>query len=230
MSIISQQTNAIPLVGSHNRIYNISGDQYNTTNTTHHHHPSTLSQNEENILAALKPVNRSGYYVTPCMKGTRQWVFDQIHTWLNSTHAPNILWLGGSPGAGKSTIASTLASKLAEMGRLGSHFFFKRGDVALSDPAAVWRTVAFDLAKVDPVFAERLMENIKDRKVDLSRADIELHFKYTIEDPLMESWNRRRLEDNMNQKCVSQSTNQHELTGVKNIKLAVPCCRIRRPG
>jgi hypothetical protein len=81
-------------------------------------------------------------------------------------------------------------SELAEMGRLGSSFFFKRGDAALSDPAAVWRTVAFDLAQVDPVFAERLVVNLKERKVDLSRADIESHFKYTIEDPLMESWRR----------------------------------------
>jgi pantothenate kinase-related protein Tda10 len=66
------------------------------------------------------------------MEGTRQWIIDQIHTWLNDFQAPNILWLGGSPGAGKSTIASTLVSQLAELGRLGSSFF---GDVALSDPA-----------------------------------------------------------------------------------------------
>jgi hypothetical protein len=192
MSIIPQQhnSNAIPLVGSHNQVYNISGDQYNTTNTTHHHHLSTPSQLEENVLAALKPVDRSVYYVTPCMQGTRQWVFDQIHTWLNDFQAPNILWLGGSPGAGKSTIASTLVSQLAEMGRLGSQFFFKRGDATLSNPAVVWRTIAFDLAQVDSVFAERLMKNIKERKVDLSRADIESHFKYTIADPLTESWKR----------------------------------------
>jgi hypothetical protein len=187
MSIISQQHNsdAIPLVGSHNQIYNINGDH--TTNITHHHHLSTPSQLEENVLAALKPVDRSGYYVTPCIQGTRQWVFDQIHTWLNDFRVPNILWLGGSPGAGKSTIASTLVSQLTKMGRLGSHFFFKRGNATLSNPAVVWRTVAFDFAQVDPDFAGILIENIKNRKVDLSRADIESHFEYTIENPLTES-------------------------------------------
>jgi ABC-type transport system involved in cytochrome bd biosynthesis fused ATPase/permease subunit len=126
----------------------------------------------------------------PCMPGTRQWILNQIHSWLDDPQAPNILWLGGSPGAGKSTIASTLVSQLAEMGRLGSSFFFKRGDIALSDPAAVWRTVAFDLAQVDPVFAERLVANLKERKMDVSRADVESHFKYMIEDPLIESWKR----------------------------------------
>jgi hypothetical protein len=34
------------------------------------------------------------------------------------------------------------------------------------------------------------MTNLKDRKVDPSRGDIESHFKYLIEDPLMESWKR----------------------------------------
>jgi hypothetical protein len=187
MSLISRQHNAVSITCGHNQVYDVGRDQYNyTTNIIHHHHASS----QETVLAALKPVNRSGYYVTPCMQGTRQWIIDHIHTWLDDSQAPNILWLGGSPGAGKSTIASTLVSQLAEMGRLGSSFFFKRGDVALSDPAAVWRTVAFDLAQVDPVFAERLVANLKERKVDVSRADIESHFKYLIEEPLMESWRR----------------------------------------
>jgi hypothetical protein len=188
MSIISQRHNTDAIAGSHNQVHNIAGDQYsyNITNTTHHHGPSS----QEAILATLKPVDRSNYYVTPCMEGTRQWIHDQIHIWLNDFQASNILWLGGSPGAGKSTIASTLVSQLTEMGRLGSSFFFKRGDVTLSDPAVVWRTVAFDLAQVHPVFAEKLVANLQERKVDLSRADIESHYKYTIEDPLMEIWNR----------------------------------------
>jgi hypothetical protein len=188
MSVISQRHNTDTTVGSHNQVHNIGRDQYNynTTNTTHHHGPSS----QETILATLRPVDRSKYYVTPCMEGTRQWIHDQIHTWLNDFQAPNILWLGGSPGAGKSTIASTLVSQLTEMGRLGSSFFFKRGDDTLSDPAVVWRTVAFDFAQVHPVFAEKLVANLQERKVDLSRADIESHYKYTIEDPLMEIWNR----------------------------------------
>jgi hypothetical protein len=190
MSIISQRHNTDAIAGSHNQVHNISGDQYNynTTNITHAHGAS--SQDTSTLFAALKPVDRSAYYVTPCMQGTRQWIIDQIHNWLNDFQAPNILWLAGGPGAGKSTIASTLVSQLAEMGRLGSSFFFKRGDVALSDPAAVWRTVAFDLAQVNTDFMKRLMSNLKERKVDLSRADIESHFKYLIEDPLMDSWKR----------------------------------------
>jgi hypothetical protein len=198
MSLIPQHAHDTYAIAaaSHSQFHNVGRDQYNyTTNITHHHDPS--HQETQAVLAALKPADRSGYYVTPCMQGTRQWIIDQIRTWLNDPQAPNILWLGGSPGAGKSTIASTLVSQLAEMGRLGSSFFFKRGDVALSDPAAVWRTVAFDLAQVDPIFSERLVVNLKERKVDATRADIESHFKHMIEDPFMESWKRNTqgLED-----------------------------------
>jgi hypothetical protein len=58
----------------------------------------------------------------------------------------------------------------------------------MSDPAACWHTIAFNLAQCDPLVAKRVMENIRGRKVDLGRADIELHFKYLIEDPLREGW------------------------------------------
>jgi hypothetical protein len=202
MSLISQRhnTDSLNLTGSHNQVHIVGRD---STTITHHYDTS-----QETVLAALKPVDRSAYYVTPCMPGTRQWIIDQIHNWLNDVQAPNILWLSGGPGAGKSTIASTLVSQLAEMGRLGSSLFFKRGDIALSDPAVVWRTVAFDLAQVDHIFAGRLMANLKERKVDLLRADIESHFKYLIEDPLTESWNTNTqgLGDDMNHTYVWDTT------------------------
>src|ERR1700722_12405606 len=134
---------------SHSQVNNVGRDQYNIVN------------NQETVLSTLRPVDRSGYYVLPCMQGTRQWLIDGIHRWLNDQLAPNnILWLSGSPGSGKSTIAFTLVSQLGEMGWLGSSFFFKRGDIALSDPVALWRTVAFDLTRKDSFFAERLIENL----------------------------------------------------------------------
>jgi hypothetical protein len=98
-------------------------------------------------LAKLKTVDRSGYCVPCCMDGTRESIVEELDKWLNCADAsePNILWLSGGPGAGKSAIASSIVSKLSERCRLGSHFFFRRGDVALSDPAVLWRTMAYDL-------------------------------------------------------------------------------------
>jgi hypothetical protein len=56
----------------------------------------------------------------------------------------------------------------------------------LSNSATVWQTIAIDIAQRNAVFASRVIEDVKAGRVDLSRADIELHFKYLIEDPLVE--------------------------------------------
>jgi hypothetical protein len=131
---------------------------------------------DKEILATLKPVYHEGSYVQPCMEGTRTGILQEIDVWLEDTKAANILWLSGSPGAGKSAIMSGLVSKLRTQRRLGASFFFRRGDVALSDPAMVWCTVAFDLAEFHPAMARSLVKNIRQRGVDPATTDIEPHF------------------------------------------------------
>jgi len=54
----------------------------------------------------------------------------------------------------------------------------------LSDPAAVWRTIAYDLARYDTSFASILVEALKCGKVDPGRPDIASHFESLIMDPL----------------------------------------------
>jgi hypothetical protein len=52
---------------------------------------------------------------------------------------------------------SSLVSRFTERGQLGANFAFKRGDITLSDPTAVWRTVAHDLARYE-AFARHLFK------------------------------------------------------------------------
>src|SRR3984957_8936451 len=175
------------------QLNDIGRDQFNIVDNINVGDHYTIVTNQETVLSTLRPVDRSGYDVLPCMQGTRQWLIDRIHHWLNDQLAPNnILWLSGSPGSGKSTIAFTLVSQLGEMGLLGSSFFFKRDDIALSDPTALWRTVAFDLAQRDSFFAGRLIENLNEGRVDPTRADIAMHFKHLIKDPLAVSLEKRQ--------------------------------------
>jgi hypothetical protein len=158
----------------------VSGDQYNVYNINH--------TNE--LLNTLKPVDHGGYYVLPCMEGTRQDIFEKVDHWLSDINGPNILWINGSPGSGKSAIASSLVTMLSSRGLLGSSFAFKRGDAALGDPTALWRTVAYDLARHNDTFARKVVEVLERRLVDPGRPDIASHFKYLIKEPLNSSFTR----------------------------------------
>jgi hypothetical protein len=92
------------------------------------------------------------------------------------------MWISGSPGSGKSAIISSLVSKLTREGRLGSSFFFKRGDAILEDPASFWRTVAFDLAQFHPAIKSAVIAFLN--RPGFRDADIQLHFECMIEDIL----------------------------------------------
>src|SRR4051794_16122819 len=47
-----------------------------------------------------------------CMAGTRDDIFAQVDNWVDDFGTRrNILWIKGSPGAGKSTVAFTLKSR-----------------------------------------------------------------------------------------------------------------------
>jgi ATPase family associated with various cellular activities (AAA) len=93
--------------------------------------------------------------------------------------------ISGSPGAGKSAIASSLVSNLTKRRRLGSSFFFKRGDAILSDPTALWRTVAFDFAQFHPNLKGGVIEFLS--RPNFRQSDIMLHFECMIEELLVKN-------------------------------------------
>jgi hypothetical protein len=92
------------------------------------------------------------------------------------------MWINGSPGAGKSAIASTLVLNLTKLRRLGAFFFFKRGDAILGDPCALWSTVAYDLAHFHSSVKASIVEFLNGP--GFRDADILLHFECMIEDVL----------------------------------------------
>jgi NACHT domain len=92
------------------------------------------------------------------------------------------MWINGSPGTGKSAIASSLVSYLCSRDRLGSFFFFVRGDDNLSDPTVLWRTVAYDLARFHSCLNEAIIAFLK--RPGYRDADIQLHFECMVMDAL----------------------------------------------
>jgi len=144
---------------------------------------------QNDVLAVLKPAadERRRYVVPECMEGTRRALFEEIGSWVNDFDAPNVLWISGRPGSGKSAIASSLVSELTKLRRLASHFFCKRDYLRLGDPAVLWRTVASDLAGFNPAVKASLLELLK--KADFKDTDILLHFHCFIAAPLTKNSN-----------------------------------------
>lgn len=153
----------------------------------------TASSTYEASLATLNPVDRTPYYETlsKCFPGSRQWIIDKVYAWLDDYEAPNVFWLSGGEGSGKTTLARTLVSNIKKAGRLGSYFFCERGDSILSNPIVIWRTIAFDLAHRDAEVGRRIARNIRQNKVDPAMADLELHFQMLIEEPLRKHWEEK---------------------------------------
>ena len=158
--------------------HNVTGDQY--------HAFVNSAQDVRELLATLKPVDRSDSYVPPCMPGTRQDIFEAVDRWLDDVSESNILCIRGSPGSGKSTIASSLVSRITERGQLSANFAFKRENITLRDPTTVWRTIAHDLSRHE-AFAQTLVQVLKGPNLHPGRSDIMSDFRYLIKEPFTRS-------------------------------------------
>ena len=62
------------------------------------------------------------------MEGTREQVLGEIETWIRDLEGPHVLWLTGMLGMGKTTIASTVCSRVSDNPDivLGGSFFCSR--------------------------------------------------------------------------------------------------------
>lgn len=124
---------------------------------------------------------------TECMEGTRQDILSDVDNWANNFESKNVLWIRGFPGVGKSTLASSIVSRLRAHHRLGSYFVFDRAKVTLATPNALWRCVAYDLARQYPSARRCIVERLEDEEVEVNSSNIKTLFRSLIEEPLSES-------------------------------------------
>jgi hypothetical protein len=149
-----------------------------------------VSEKHDKLLEELRPKDlERGLSKSECMEGTREDILEKINEWIEDFQAPNILWLRGFPGSGKSAIASTLVAKLRKSHRLGSSFFFERDKAILTTPAALWRTVAYDFARLYPSVRKVIVAKLDEDEVSPNTANIEMLFRHLIEEPLKVSNN-----------------------------------------
>jgi ABC-type molybdenum transport system ATPase subunit/photorepair protein PhrA len=81
-----------------------------------------------------------------CLPNTRVDLLQEIYDWADGQDERCIFWLNGLAGTGKSTIARTVARNHFEKKRLGTSFFFSRGEGDVGHAGKFCTTVTVQLA------------------------------------------------------------------------------------
>ncbi|KLO05511.1 hypothetical protein SCHPADRAFT_723450 [Schizopora paradoxa] len=122
---------------------------------------------EHFLRRRLTPSNQSELD-DECVPGTRTGIFSEAQEWLNNPEAPNILWISGAPGAGKSAIATSLAKEVFPRLRLCAKVFAKRDFADRSNPSNLWRTLIYDIALSHAGLRGSLMEALSEPSVNIN--------------------------------------------------------------
>ncbi|KAG8867352.1 hypothetical protein FRC20_006004 [Serendipita sp. 405] len=143
---------------------------------------------ERVLLDRLKPV-QCGYRLDRgCMEGTRVNLLDDIIEWTirpqargdtsKTLNCPNVYWLHGTPGIGKTAMAHSICARLHKEGRLGGTFFCRHDDLDLSDPTSVLPTLIFNLAETWGAYRKLIVDKLcKDPRLTRYSADERLLFR-----------------------------------------------------
>ncbi|KAJ7174719.1 hypothetical protein C8R46DRAFT_1347799 [Mycena filopes] len=119
-------------------------------------------------LSELRPLSMgmmtAGHKRNICLPGTRANVIEELTKWgaLLDSATPNVCWLFGPAGTGKSTLASSLAEIFTGFGYLGSFVFFDSDVSERAEPSAYIRTIAHDLASRDRAIADAVLAALED--------------------------------------------------------------------
>jgi hypothetical protein len=118
-----------------------------------------------------------------CTEGTRKQIIDEIMDWARDDRAPNIYWLCGMAGTGKTTIAYSLCEHLKKEGRLGASYFCSRTIDESRNIRAVIPSIAYQLASHSAILRSLIVKAVKeDREITSNQTDTQ--FTHLIHDPI----------------------------------------------
>ncbi|KAI0043501.1 hypothetical protein FA95DRAFT_375989 [Auriscalpium vulgare] len=117
-----------------------------------------------------------------CLSGTRTRYIDRIVSWSHNTSAPQVCYLQGVAGAGKSSLLHEIAALAHEEDHAYSCFFFKRDDSAMA--SSVVQLLAFGLSFIPGMhtFVTHAIEQMHDTRVFLT---LDKQFDAFVAQPLL---------------------------------------------
>ncbi|VDC04276.1 unnamed protein product [Peniophora sp. CBMAI 1063] len=97
-----------------------------------------------------------------CLEDTRVDILKELREWSRDEASPQIFWLNGMAGIGKSAIARSLCHDLRRDGLLGGSFFCSRQRSAEEgDAARILSTLSASLALCDPDYNRELLAELE---------------------------------------------------------------------
>lgn len=142
----------------------------------------TTASDEDQKLEALNPdLTPTSLLNLCCLDWTRRTLLSNIVSWFESDSEPNVLWLSGAPGTGKTTIAWSLISELEKRQRSAGEFFFRQNQ---HTPYQLWTTLAFKMAKFHPAIKGEIYKALTRENDVPDFDDIQMTFEKLIAGPL----------------------------------------------
>lgn len=151
--------------------------------TVHYRHNIHIDLNPA-LKDKLDPAKMEWTGRPVCHPHTRLDIQRTITEWIVDPEASTkVLWITSPVGAGKSTLATTVANMYAETRRLGAFLFFNRDVKERSDPTNFIRTLAYELSRYD----NRIHKAIKfsvDQNSHITQMQPDAQFRELIRIPL----------------------------------------------
>jgi hypothetical protein len=124
--------------------------------------------------------------ISPCFKGTRVDVLDQLDRWIDNTDASDgdtVFWMNGLAGTGKTTLAYTFTNGCKRRGIPVMSFFCSRDFAERSNPNLIFSSIAHQLAREFPSFGVQLAEILRSNP-HLASASVPFQLEELIIKPL----------------------------------------------
>ena len=142
----------------------------------------TAVDEDQKLLETLNPALSSTGILNPgCLDWTRRTLLSNIISWFESDTEPNVLWICGAPGTGKTTIAWSLISEMERQQRCAGEFFFQQN---YQTPYQLWTTLAYKMAMFHPAIKGEIYRVLTMEHDAPDLDDVQVTYEKLIAGPL----------------------------------------------
>ncbi|KAK0484496.1 hypothetical protein IW261DRAFT_1560146 [Armillaria novae-zelandiae] len=143
------------------------------------------------LFSALECVHDASWDMAPecheCTEGTRVEILQTLSSWLSDYSQPQIRWINGMAGTGKTTLAKSVARIASDMKVLGGSFFCSKRSADRRDVRRIIPSIAFHLAAVDEMYCRQVLKVIRKWKLGFVKMPPSEQWEKMIVEPLRES-------------------------------------------